>query len=91
MNLLEINVFILWFQSEFWNDFVAMKLLFSRINEERKCTISLQPGVHVSLESERGFISSQILLIGDRNEICGQIFSGFRTEHTCSVHLVDYE
>ena len=44
MNLLEINVFILWFQSEFWNDFVAMKLLFSRINEERKCTISLQPG-----------------------------------------------
>ena len=44
MNLLEINVFILWFQSEFWNDFVAMKLLFSRINEERKCTISLQQG-----------------------------------------------
>ena len=44
MNLLEINVFILWFQSEFWNDCVAMKLLFSRINEERKCTISLQPG-----------------------------------------------
>ena len=37
MNLLEINVFILWFQSEFWNDFVAMKLPFSRINEERKC------------------------------------------------------
>ena len=36
MNLLEINVFILWFQSEFWNDFVAMKLPFSRINEERK-------------------------------------------------------
>ena len=47
--------------------------------------------VYDSLESERGFISSQILLIGDRNEICGQIFSGFRTEHTCSVHLVDYE
>ena len=47
--------------------------------------------VYVSLESERGFISSQILLIGDRNEICVQIFSGFRTEHTCSVHLVDYE
>ena len=69
---------------------VAMKLLFSRINEERKCTISLQQGVYVSLESERGFISSQILLIGDRNEICGQIFSGFRTEHTCSVHLVDF-
>ena len=44
MNLLEINVFILWFQSEFWNDCVAMKLLFSRINEERKCTISLQQG-----------------------------------------------
>ena len=39
MNLLEINVFILWFQSEFWNDFVAMKLLFSRINEERKFEI----------------------------------------------------
>ena len=36
MNLLEINVFILWFQSEFWNDFVAMKLPFSRINEKRK-------------------------------------------------------
>ena len=28
MNLLEINVFILRFQSEIWND-VAMKLLFS--------------------------------------------------------------
>ena len=25
----------------------------------------------------------------DRNEICGQIFSGSRTEHTCSVRLVD--
>ena len=36
-------VFILGFQSEIWND-VAMKLLFSRINEERKCTISLQQG-----------------------------------------------
>ena len=41
MNLLKINVFILWFQSEFWNDFVAMKLLFSRINEERKRILSL--------------------------------------------------
>ena len=27
----------------------------------------------------------------DRNEICGQIFSGSRTEHTCSVRLVDLE
>ena len=27
----------------------------------------------------------------DRNEICGQIFSGSRTEHTCSVRLVDFE
>ena len=34
-------VFILGFQSEIWN-FMAMKLLFSRIREERKCTISLQ-------------------------------------------------
>ena len=31
MNLLEINVFILRFQSEIWND-VAMKLLFSSFN-----------------------------------------------------------
>ena len=27
----------------------------------------------------------------DRNEICGHIFSGSRTEHTCSVRLVDFE
>ena len=29
--------------------------------------------------------------VWDRNEICGQIFSGSRTEHTCSVRLVDFE
>ena len=27
----------------------------------------------------------------DGNEICGQIFSGSRTGHTCSVRLVDFE
>ena len=42
---------------------MAMKLLFSRIREERKCTISLQYVV-ISLESESGFISDQILGIG---------------------------
>ena len=30
---------------------------------------------------------------GEKNEgdpeFCGEIFSGFRTEHTCSVHLVN--
>ena len=60
MNLLEINVFILWFQSEFWNDFVAMKLPFSRINEERKRTDSVKLILGVSYRHqciERAFQS----------------------------------
>ena len=43
----------------------------------------------ISLESEKRFISSQILGIFDGNEIWDQIFSGSRTGHTCAVRLVD--
>ena len=43
----------------------------------------------ISLESEKRFISSQILGIFDGNEIWDQIFGGSRTGHTCAVHLVD--
>ena len=45
-------VFILGFQSEIWND-VAMKLLFSRINEERKQKIVTNPKVMLRGDEEQ--------------------------------------
>ena len=82
-------VFILRFQSEIWND-VAMKLLFSRINEERKCFNFITTSGCLARKREWVHFGPNPW-DWDRNEICGQIFSGSRTGHTCSVRLVDFE